>query len=105
MVGEETTQEREGEQFGRDLADRMAVRMRLQRVTAEQVTFNVATQVAKRAKEMLDAGIVGDDVAAWVAQVQIGFVERLGEETCAAPVLHRSAVQASHNHSESGAAL
>jgi hypothetical protein len=70
-----------GKEFGRDLADRMAFRMRLQRVTVEQVTLNVATEVAKRANEMLAAGRARDEVAAWVEQVQKGYVERLGQES------------------------
>jgi len=69
----------EGAQFGRDLADRMAVRMRLQRVTASQVTFNAAAEVAKQANDMLAAGLARDQVAAWIHQVQIGYVTRLDE--------------------------
>jgi hypothetical protein len=68
-----------GKQFGRDLADRMAVRMRLQRVTVEQVTLNVANEVAKRANDMLGAGKARDEVAAWIEQVQVGYGERLKE--------------------------
>jgi hypothetical protein len=70
-----------GKRFGRDLADRMAVRMRFQRVTLEQVTLNVAADVAKLANEMVSAGMTRDDVALWVKQVQIGYVERLEEQT------------------------
>jgi hypothetical protein len=69
----------QGNEFGRDLADRMSVRMRLQRVTAEQVTYNVAVDVAKHANDMLRTGQSRDDVAAWIEQVQIGYVERLNE--------------------------
>src|SRR3712207_7627649 len=46
----------QGKEFGRDLADRMSVRMRLQRVTTEQVTYNVAVDVAKHANDMLRTG-------------------------------------------------
>ena len=77
-----------GKQFGRDLADRMAARMRLQRVTAQQVTFNVATEVAKRANSMLAAGEAHDEVAAWIGQVQIGYAEWLHEHT---PTSHQQA--------------
>ena len=69
----------QGKEFGRDLADRMSVRMRLQRVTAEQVTYNVAVDVTKHANDMLRTGQSRDDVAAWIEQVQIGYVERLNE--------------------------
>src|SRR5215210_2210678 len=79
-----------GRRFGRDLADRMAVRMRFQRVTVEQVTLNAATEVAKRANEMLTAGTARDDVAAWIEQVQVGYAERLDEDARAAGSLHRS---------------
>src|SRR3712207_9243146 len=69
----------QGKEFGRDLADRMSVRMRLQRVTTEQVTYNVAVDVAKHANDMLRTGQSRHDVAAWIEQVQIGYVERLDE--------------------------
>ena len=68
-----------GKQFGRDLADRMAVRMRLQRVTAQQVTFNAATKVTQRANEMLEAGCARTAVASWIEQVQLSYSERLSE--------------------------
>src|SRR3712207_9584479 len=69
----------QGKEFGRDPADRMSVRMRLQRITTEQVTYNVAVDVAKHANDMLRTGQSRHDVAAWIEQVQIGYVERLDE--------------------------
>jgi hypothetical protein len=79
--------------------------MRLQRVTAEQVTFNAAAQVAKHANDMLDAGIPPDHVAAWIEQVQIGYAEHLGQEAPATLALRQGADQASYRDLGSRPAL
>jgi hypothetical protein len=80
-----------GQRFGRDLADRMAVRMQFQRVTVEQVTLNAAADVAKLANEMISAGMTRENAAVWIEQVQIGYVERLREQASSAGPLHRAA--------------
>ena len=95
----------QGKHFGRELADRMAVRMRLQRgVTVEQVTFNAANEVAKRANDMLAAGKARAEVATWIEQVQIGYVEGLGEAPTT-PALQQGADEASYRDFESRPAL
>ncbi len=68
-----------GKQFGRDLADRMATRMRLLRLRPERITFIAATEVAQRANEMVRSGKSREEVARWIEQVTIGFSERLNE--------------------------
>jgi hypothetical protein len=51
--------------------------------------------VAKRANDMLDAGIPLSDVAAWIEQVQIGYAEGLGEAR-ATPALQQCVDEASY---------
>ena len=76
---------RDPKRFGRDLAERMVVRMRTKNVDAQQALRAVASEVAGRANTMLLAeGKRSEEVASWVGEVQTAYAERLEEHLLAA---------------------
>ena len=76
---------RDPKHFGRDLAERMVVRMRTKNVDPEEALRRVASEVAGRANSMVLAeGKRREEVASWVREVQTAYARRLEEHLMAA---------------------
>jgi hypothetical protein len=76
---------RDPKHFGRDLAERMVIRMRTKKVDAQPALRRVASEVAGIANTMVLAeGKRREEVASWVGEVQTAYARWLQEHLMAA---------------------
>jgi hypothetical protein len=75
----DVTLQRDPQEFGTELADRVVRQIQIDGVSADEATAHSASEVAFCANELTASGLPRGEVRVWIQEVKAAFRERLHE--------------------------